>query len=136
MRRQNVTNSVSDRSGAHLGSDVVGDGQSPLKFLLRMMDDPSLSDRARIDIAKSCLPYVHSRIASASPPEPNVEQNPAELTDATFQLELARTLAFAISTTRHRKMAVSDLVVNAVRAIGECLEPPAAPGGTGTGSSV
>lgn len=43
---------------------AVGDGQTPLEFLLGVMNDMENMKNLRIDAAKAAAPYVHSKLTT------------------------------------------------------------------------
>ncbi len=44
-------------------SEIQANGmQTPLEFLVRIMNDDNLPRNERVDAAKASLPYVHSRL--------------------------------------------------------------------------
>ena len=38
--------------------------ETPLEYMLRVMSDPTASDKRRDDMAKAAAPYMHSRLSS------------------------------------------------------------------------
>lgn len=52
------------RKTEELLATVVGDGLTPLSYLLEVMRDDSKEEATRLDAAKSAAPYVHPRLAA------------------------------------------------------------------------
>jgi hypothetical protein len=43
---------------------VIGEGQTPLEYMLGVMRDPTKEHALRADMAKAAAPYVHARLAA------------------------------------------------------------------------
>ena len=54
-------------------------GDLPLDYMLRVMRDPTASAKRRDEMAKAAAPYLHSRLMSALPPEPQNVPAPVTL---------------------------------------------------------
>ena len=44
-------------------SEMLGNMQSPLEFMLEIMNNPNNDQRERLDAAKAAAPFIHPRIA-------------------------------------------------------------------------
>ena len=44
-------------------SEMLEDNQSPLEYMLQIMNDTENEQRERLDAAKAAAPYIHARIA-------------------------------------------------------------------------
>ena len=44
-------------------TDLLEDNQSPLEFMLSVMNDTDNEQRERLDAAKAAAPYIHARIS-------------------------------------------------------------------------
>ena len=93
----------SHRGAARLAAEITGshDAPTPLDVLLRMMRASNIGSGNRIEIAKICLPYIHSRIALLHPSEIEPQEDPADISDPDYIREIARLLAFCFAEARH-----------------------------------
>lgn len=90
------------RDAVSLAAEAAGSGDAPLDVLLRMLRDPGISSRERIEIAKICLPFVHPRIAQLRASEIEPEQDPVDICDPGYIHNLIRLLAFSLSSSEHQ----------------------------------
>jgi hypothetical protein len=104
----------------NLAAEIAG-ADTPLDVLLRMMRDPAISSRERIDIAKICLPFVHPRIAQLRPPENEPEHEPVDICDPGYMQDLVRALAFSLSASAQQGREVPAHVWELMRAIPRAL---------------
>ena len=104
----------------NLAAEIAG-ADTPLDVLLRMMRDPGISSRERIDIAKICLPFVHPRIAQLRPSENEPEHEPVDICDPGYMQDLVRALAFSLSASAQQGREVPAHVWELMRAIPRAL---------------
>jgi hypothetical protein len=104
----------------NLAAEIAGP-DTPLDVLLRMMRDPGIRSRDRIEIAKICLPFVHPRVAQLRPSEDEPESAPVDICDPGYIQDLVRALAFSLSASAHRGREVPAHVWELMRSIPRAL---------------
>jgi hypothetical protein len=104
----------------NLAAEVAG-LDAPLDVLLRMMRDPAISNRDRIDIAKICLPFVHPRIAQLRPSESEPERESVDVCDPGYMQDLVRALAFSLTASAQQGREVPAHVFELMKSIPRAL---------------
>ena len=112
-RRQGSSRRIAVNSAA----EVAGSEDAPLDVLLRMLRDPGISSRERIEIAKICLPFVHPRMAQLRASEIEPEADPVDVSDPGYIHNLIRLLAFSLSASAHQGREVPSQIWNLIRLI-------------------
>jgi hypothetical protein len=98
-------------------AETAGPQHTPLDVLLRMMRDPGISSRDRIGIAKICLPFVHPRMAQLRPSDNEPEDEPIDICEPDYVLQLVRMLAFSLSSSAHEGREVPSHIWDLIRHI-------------------
>jgi hypothetical protein len=104
----------------NLAAEIAGP-DTPLDVLLRMMRDPGISGRERIEIAKICLPFVHPRVAQLRPSENEPESEPVDICDPGYMQDLVRALAFSLSASAQQGREVPAHVFELMKSIPRAL---------------
>jgi hypothetical protein len=52
------------RRTREVAEGAIGEGQTPLEYMLGVMRDPTKEHALRADMAKAAAPYVHPRLAA------------------------------------------------------------------------
>jgi hypothetical protein len=107
----------SRQSAVNLAVEIAGTEDTPLDVLLRMMRDPTISNRDRIEIAKICLPFIHPRMAQLDPSAIKPEDAPIDIHDAGYVHHLIRLLAFSLSSSAHQGRELPRHVWDLINAI-------------------
>ena len=59
-RKRGTPNKVTQQ----IRDEIVGSGERPLEYMIRVMRDPSAPTERRDDMAKAAAPYIHARLAA------------------------------------------------------------------------